>query len=108
MPNFTDDEDRMLVQVVREYEAAPNSVNRIPWQAIANKMKTKKRPEQLRLRIRCLKRRFGHTISNFPSWYFISCTLRRRPLKLQSVEEKQPACSVRDTKKQSAKKYEER
>ena len=106
MPNFTDDEDRMLVQLVRNYEAAPLCVSRIPWKDIASKMKSKKHPEQLRHRIRCLKRRFGDIISNFPSWYFISPSSRGRPLKPRSQKER--VCLVRRTKQQPVANYEER
>ncbi len=56
----------MLVQFVASFPAK----KRIPWSAIAKKMKTKKLPEQLRSHIRCLKRRFGDNIATFPSWYF--------------------------------------
>ena len=84
MSNFTDNEDRVLVQLARDYEVSPTWTKRTPWKDIASKMGTAKRPEQLRLRIRCLKRRYGDTLSNFPSWYFVTGALiEPRPFEQQ-------------------------
>jgi hypothetical protein len=62
MSDFSDREDRMLIQ---------HAVLEISWREIATKMKTRKTPEQLRLRVACLKKRFGNVLSNFPRWYFL-------------------------------------
>ena len=66
MSDFSDKEDRMLVQLVYQHIG-----KRISWTNIAKKMKSKKRPEQLRLRVTCLKKRLGNGLSNFPRWYFL-------------------------------------
>ena len=66
MSNFSDKEDRMLIQLV--HNAAKGK--KTSWINIAAKMKTKKTPDQLRLRVACLKKRFGNILANFPSWYF--------------------------------------
>jgi hypothetical protein len=69
MSSFTDEEDRALVQfVIQQEEEGPN---RISWVRIANTINTKKSPEQLRLRLAGLKKRFGNDLTRFPRWYHI-------------------------------------
>jgi hypothetical protein len=68
MSNFTDNEDRMLIQLVHQQNVVKGK--RISWIDIATQMKTDKTREQLRLRVVCLKKRFGNIIANFPRWYF--------------------------------------
>lgn len=68
MSDFSDKEDRMLIQLVHQHNAAKGK--KTSWIDIAAKMKTKKTPDQLRLRVACLKKRFGNILTNFPSWYF--------------------------------------
>ena len=94
MSDFTDDEDKMLVQLVRDYQLEVPKGARIPWSAIAQKMQTKKHPEQLRLHFRCLKRRFGESAANFPRRYFQNNTEQKPttskialPIKQKEVEE---------------------
>ena len=67
MSIFSDKEDKMLIQLVQREEARNKS--RISWIQIAEKMKSKKRPEQLRLRVKKLKQRFGIDFSKCPAWY---------------------------------------
>jgi hypothetical protein len=68
MSNFSDKEDRILIQLVHRHDISKGK--RTSWINIAAKMKTKKTPQQLRLRVVCLKKRFGEIIANFPRWYF--------------------------------------
>ena len=63
MSDFSDKEDKILIQFVLREEA--NGKSRISWSHIAKRMRTKKRPEQLRLRVYKLKQRFG----KYPAWY---------------------------------------
>jgi hypothetical protein len=67
MSNFSDKEDRMLIQLAHRQNVAKGKIS---WSSIATKMRTKKNPEQLRLRVVCLKKRFGNILANFPRWYF--------------------------------------
>lgn len=70
MSDFTDKEDQVLIRFAVREKARGNS--RIPWGKIAKLMRSKKRPEQLRLRVVCLKKRFGADLTKFPPRYF--CT----------------------------------
>lgn len=67
MSSFTDEEDRALVQLVIQQEG--EGPKRISWIRIANTINTKKSPEQLRLRLAGLKKRFGNDLTRFPRWY---------------------------------------
>jgi hypothetical protein len=69
MSSFTDEEDRALVQLA--IQQARNGQKRISWITIAKTMSTKKSPEQLRLRLAGLKKRFGNELARFPRWYHI-------------------------------------
>jgi hypothetical protein len=84
MSDFTDNEDKQLVQLVRDHELQAPKGTRIPWTAIGQKMQTKKHPEQLRLRFRCLRRRFGESAVNFPRRYFLR--IQKIPIQ-KEVEE---------------------
>ena len=81
----------MLVQIVRDYEAVAEKQQRIPWTDIAKAMKTKKHPEQLRMRMRCLKRRFGESAANFPRRFFMKTVEEKattsKRAKKKNVEE---------------------
>jgi hypothetical protein len=70
MSDFSDKEDRMLIQLVHQHYIAKGK--RPSWINIAAKMKTKKTPNQLRLRVACLKKRFGNVLASFPPWYFMT------------------------------------
>ena len=70
MADFTDKEDQALIRFAAREEARGNS--RIPWGKIAKLMRSKKRPEQLRLRVVCLRKRFGTDLTKFPPRYL--CT----------------------------------
>ena len=67
MSNFSDKEDKILIQFVLREEA--NGKSRISWSHIAKRMRTKKRPEQLRLRVNKLKQRFDTDFGKCPAWY---------------------------------------
>ena len=73
MSDFSDKEDRMLIQLLHQHNAKGK---RASWVDIAAKMKTKKTPNQLRLRVVCLKKRFGNILANFPRWYFQTAKLQ--------------------------------
>lgn len=73
MSDFSDAEDRMLIQLLYQHNARKGK--RTSWVDIAAKMKTKKTPTQLRLRVVCLKKRFGNIVANFPRWYFETAKL---------------------------------
>jgi hypothetical protein len=45
MSDFSDNEDKMLVQLVRLHEVEAPRGARIPWTSIAKKMLSKKHPE---------------------------------------------------------------
>lgn len=97
MSDFTDNEDKMLVQLVRDHELEAPKGARIPWKAIAQKMQTKKSPEQLRLRVRCLKRRFGESAANFPRRYFLrnhekKPTTNKKALHIKQKEVEEELC----------------
>lgn len=70
MADFTDKEDQALIRFAAREEARGNI--RVPWGKIAKMMRSKKRPEQLRLRVVCLKKRFGADLTKFPPRYL--CT----------------------------------
>jgi hypothetical protein len=72
MADFTDKEDQALITFAAREEARGNI--RIPWGKIAKMMRSKKRPEQLRLRVVCLKKRFGTDLTKFPPRYL--CTTK--------------------------------
>ena len=91
MSDFTDNEDKMLVQLVSNHECTAAKGTKISWKAIAKKMKSKKHPEQVRLRFRCLKRRFGESAAGFPRRYFLRIVVKKATLpQTKSVEEEDP------------------
>ena len=69
MSNFSDKEDRALVQFALKQEGARKG--HMSWEQIAKQMRTKKSPEQLRCRMNSLKARHGTRIADFPRWYFV-------------------------------------
>jgi hypothetical protein len=75
MSDFSDREDRMLIQLVNQHTVFKGK--QISWIGIAKKIKSRKSPEQLRLRVACLKKRFGNVLSNFPRWYFLKPATRK-------------------------------
>lgn len=74
MSDFSDKEDRMLIQLLHQQNYATGK--RTSWIHIAAKMRTKKTPDQLRLRVVCLKKRFGNILAKFPRWYFQTAKLQ--------------------------------
>ena len=74
MSDFSDKEDRMLIQLSHQHNAVKGK--RTSWVDIAAKMKTKKTPNQLRLRVVCLKKRYGNILANFPRCYFEKAKLQ--------------------------------
>lgn len=77
MADFTDKEDQALIRFAAREEAKGNI--RVPWGKIAKMMRSKKRPEQLRLRVVCLKKRFGTDLTKFPPRYL--CTSKSEQQK---------------------------
>jgi len=77
MADFSDKEDQRLVQLLIEHEK--KGQKRVSWIEIANLMKSRKSPEQLRLRVVCLKRRFGNLLVQFPRRYLVN--LQPKPVK---------------------------
>ena len=69
MSNFSDKEDRALVQFGLKQEGTRKG--HMSWEQIAKQMRTKKSPEQLRCRMNSLKARHGTRIADFPRWYFV-------------------------------------
>ena len=65
--------------------------NENPMESNCKKMKSKKHPEQVRLRFRCLKRRFGESAAGFPRRYFLRIVVKKATLpQTKSVEEEDP------------------
>jgi hypothetical protein len=70
MADFSDNEDRLLVQLAQQQQVQGKT--RLSWALIAKQMpSTHKTPEQLRLRLVHLKKRFGNDLARFPRWYFV-------------------------------------
>lgn len=67
MADFSDQQDRLIVQFAHAQERA--GATRLSWVSIAKKIKNKK-PEQVRLRLATLKKRFGPHVAQFPRRYF--------------------------------------
>lgn len=76
MSDFSDKEDKMLIHLALREEA--NGKSRISWVRIAKRMRTKKRPEQLRLRVHKLKERFGTDLTKYPAWYRSEAIVRNK------------------------------
>ena len=74
MSDFSDEEDRKLIQLLYQDNAMKGK--RISWVNIAAKMRIKKTPNQLRMRVVCLQRRFGNILAHFPRWYFQTAQLQ--------------------------------
>jgi hypothetical protein len=78
MADFSDKEDRLLVQLVLQQETR-SATRSISWTLIAKKMRSRKKSaNQLRMRIVNLKKRFGSDLSRFPRWYFMSPSTKDR------------------------------
>lgn len=70
MSDFTDNEDRQLVQLARDFL---RHSQQIPWEQLVRQMKgSKKTKEALRQRLKTLKRKHGLNLENFPAWFFPS------------------------------------
>ena len=82
MADFSDEEDRALVQLALQH--AEKGKKRISWKAIATMMRATKRPEQLRLRLAGLKKRFGSDLVKFPRWYHIKKGCSKPSLAISS------------------------
>ncbi|CAI5729200.1 unnamed protein product [Peronospora effusa] len=68
MSDFTDDEDRQLVQLALMFS---RNRRQILWDRLTQQMKgTKKSKEALRQRLKTLKRTHGRNLENFPAWFF--------------------------------------
>lgn len=74
MSNFSDREDRHLVQLAVVYGGQQQ---RISWAQVAKKMKySGKDSRTLRLRLATLKHTHGKILQNFPAWFFKPPTSR--------------------------------
>jgi hypothetical protein len=72
MSNFSDREDRDIVQLALQYEYVQK---RAVWAAVAERMKYSKRdPRALRMRPNTLKSTHGKFLREFPLWFFLSPT----------------------------------
>ncbi|CEG35483.1 hypothetical protein PHYSODRAFT_433994 [Plasmopara halstedii] len=68
MSDFTDDEDRQLIQLALTFS---RSRRYILWEKLKERMKgTKKSKEALRQRLKTLKRTHGRNLEQFPAWFF--------------------------------------
>jgi Histone methylation protein DOT1 len=68
MADFSDAEDKYLVRLALKHEIAGTQIS---WTELSKKMKKwKNNKEKLRLRLKCLKTRFGPNICDFPRRYF--------------------------------------
>ncbi|OWY91518.1 hypothetical protein PHMEG_00039878 [Phytophthora megakarya] len=78
MADFSEEEDRRLVQLVRPFAKAGSRVN---WAVVAKKMKPWS-PSKLRHRLKTLKRKYGNNVLAFPRRLSLSsfpCVLVRKP-----------------------------
>jgi hypothetical protein len=83
MADFSDIEDRTLVQHVFH---GRQGQKRISWIKIAKQMKSCKQPSQLKLRLACLKKRFGKELIKFPRWYFTNMPTQQETFKKTQQE----------------------
>ncbi|EGZ22454.1 hypothetical protein PHYSODRAFT_433994, partial [Phytophthora sojae] len=68
MSDFTDAEDRQLVQLALAFL---RHGRHILWDQLKKRMKgTKKPKEALRQRLKTLKRTYGPDLKDFPEWFF--------------------------------------
>lgn len=72
MSDFTDDEDRQLVQLAAAFSGAGRQ---IPWEELTRLMVASPHSkDELRQRLKTLKRTHGRDLARFPNWFF------RRPM----------------------------
>ncbi|KAL4100434.1 hypothetical protein PRIC1_008226 [Phytophthora ramorum] len=75
MSDFTDAEDRQLVQLALVYQ---RKGRQIMWGRVALQMRdTKKSKEVLRQRLKTLKRTHGRNLEKFPKWFFKGSSTQR-------------------------------
>ncbi|KAL4171628.1 hypothetical protein KRP22_009718 [Phytophthora ramorum] len=75
MSDFTDAEDRQLVQLALVYQ---RKGRQIMWGQVALQMRdTKKSKEVLRQRLKTLKRTHGRNLEKFPKWFFKGSSTQR-------------------------------
>jgi hypothetical protein len=75
MADFSDAEDRQLVQVALRFELAGKPIS---WIYVAKRMpKWTKNREKLKYRLKALKVRFGAKLSEFPSRFLAPATLKK-------------------------------
>ncbi|GAB9477771.1 hypothetical protein Gpo141_00014915, partial [Globisporangium polare] len=70
MSNFTDDEDRQLVQLAASLTSCGSVIS---WDRLAAHMPRSSRSkskEELRQRLKTLKRTHGRDLRKFPPWFF--------------------------------------
>ncbi|RLN05980.1 hypothetical protein BBJ28_00016345 [Nothophytophthora sp. Chile5] len=68
MSDFTDDEDRQLVQLALVFLRRGRQV---VWEQLTRQMRATKQPkEALRQRLKTLKRTYGRNLERFPPWFF--------------------------------------
>jgi hypothetical protein len=77
MSDFSDAQDRKLVNLVRVYERRGMKIS---WSEIANKMRGLS-SKKLANRLKTLQNRHGKSVANFPAWYFMK---NKPPKKLRT------------------------
>lgn len=82
MSDFTDREDRQLVQLALAYSRKSRN---IIWGQLAQRMKsTRKSKEVLRQRLKTLKRTYGRNLESFPAWFFKDVATESHPQRLRT------------------------
>ena len=95
MADFSDAEDKQLVQIALKHEMAGT---RISWMEVAQQMKKwKNNKEKLRLRLKTLKDRFGPNICDFPERLLNETPRKRTRNRRASIVKISTAVSTTDT-----------
>ena len=88
MSNFSDEEDKQLIQLVRWYHDKKRPID---WIKLAKKMaKTGKSRLQLQNRLKTLKRTYGPEVRSFPKRFYNNNTLEKQRLRTLQTAEKKP------------------
>ncbi|KAG7388335.1 DNA-directed DNA polymerase alpha catalytic subunit pol1 [Phytophthora pseudosyringae] len=105
MSDFTDDEDRQLVQLA---SVLSRNGRQILWENLTQQMKgTKKPKEVLRQRLKTLKRTHGRSLENFPAWFFKKeFAAKTNPQRLQAS--RQTSANVKADKLTKKSRYKRR
>jgi hypothetical protein len=94
MSDFTDAEDRQLVQLAREFS---RNGRHIVWKQLTEQMRgTTKPQEALRQRLKTLKRTHGRQLKNFPRRFVKDVAVAAKPPRRPKLS---PNTATRDNKK---------